>query len=160
MTITYLSWDGDPDEAILPHRVSTDNMGGDDLEDDVANPPQQGDPNSASWNAKVRETAALAKTAAAAKVTINFSAGAPVFELWIAAGSITTDDLTLTDAGTGITELTWPENSFPPASVWPHGLTLHAEGTGFAVNITNGLRVTTKSLAETLTNIAFTVCIG
>lgn len=158
--IEYLSWDGNEDDAILPHRVSTDNMGGDDLENDEANPPGPGEPDATAWDSKVREIAALAKTAAAAKITITYDGSAPQIELFAACGSITSGDIELDDDDTGTVEIIWPENAFPPASVWPHGLTLHAEGTGFAVNITNGVRVTTKDAAAALANIAFTICIG
>lgn len=157
--IEYLSWDGDGG-TVLPHRPSTDNLGGDDLEDDEAAPPGPGDPNSPAWNAKVRHQVAVAKTAAAAKFTVTYSGATPQFELFAACGSIVVGALSIADDGTGVVEVTWPANSFPPASVWPHGLTLHADGRGWATNITNGVRVETVDAAGDPANIPFTICIG
>jgi hypothetical protein len=156
--IEYLSWNGDG-ATVLPHRPSTDNLGGDDLQDDEAAPPAPGDPNAPSWNAKVRETVALAKTAAPAKFTITFNAGAPQWELFSAAGSVVTGDLTLTDVGTGVTEITWPANTFPPAAAWPE-LTWHAAGRGFIEVITNGVRVTMVNAAGSAADIPFTVTVN
>jgi hypothetical protein len=159
--INFLSWNGDEENNVLPRRPSTNDMGGDDLENDELAPPGPGDPDATAWDAKVREIAAVAKTASAAKVTVTFSGGAPQWELFAAPGSVTTDDLDLVDAGTGVTEITWPANTFPPASVWPHGLTFHADVVGYAEPITNGVRILSYGRESgDPANGDFTICIG
>jgi len=158
--IEFLSWNGNTESNDLPRRPSTDDLGGDDLQNDELAPPGPDDPDATAWDAMVREIVALAKTTAAAKATITFSGGAPQWELFSAPGSaVTTGDLTLTDAGTGITEITWPENTFPPASAWPE-VSLHGDGWGWTENITNGVRIKTKNAAGELANIPFTVTIN
>lgn len=146
---TYLTWDGDVANGVLPRRPSTDDLGGDQYEDDAESPPDLHEfPSAADFNQLVKQIAALSKCVAAAKIETRFNAGAPFIQRASGPGTAIVPSLfTVVDNGVGDTSVTWPVNTFPTPQISPSGLTVfssaatHAEGQ--IEEITNGIRVRT-----------------
>ncbi len=142
---------GTSDEGTeLPRRPSTDDLGGDDKLDDADFPPDPVEhPTAAGHNQIVKVIAGLSRTAAACKLEIDFSGGAPFVK---DAGGLSSNIIqatfeTPTDNGNGDTTVSWPADTFPPAIVSPNGLTLYSSSTqvvaGHVQKLTNGIRVRT-----------------
>lgn len=157
---SFLTWEGGDDED--PRRPSTDDLGGDQKEDDAEFPP---DPvehfTAAGWNQLVKQVAALAKVAPACKLEVRFNAGAPyVARVTAPSGDVAADTFTVTDDGTGITTIEWPANTFPPHQLSPSGLTFLSSLTtrveGHVEEVTNGVTVYTFSNGAAA-DIAFTL---
>jgi hypothetical protein len=161
---SFLTFDGGTGDAgpELPRRPSTDDLGGDDKQDNNENPPDDVEHFTAGgWNQIVKVLSALARTAAACKIEVRFSGGAPVIQRVSALGSaITTATFTPTDNGMGDTTITWPADTFPPHVCSPTGLTLFSSSTnvvdGHVEEVTNGIRVRTKS-GGAAADIPFTI---
>lgn len=148
----FLVFDGGTgDEGTeLPRRPSTEDLGGDDKLDDAEFPPDPVEhPTAAGHNQMVKVLAALAKTAAACKLEVDFSAGVPFVAAASALGSSVALSTfgTPTDNGNGDTTVSWPANTFPPFTISPNGLTLYSSSTqvvaGHVEKLTNGIRVRT-----------------
>jgi hypothetical protein len=161
----FLVFDGGTDETgtVLPRRPSTDDLGGDEKVDDAVFPPDENEhPTAAGWNQLVKVVAALSRTAAACKLEVRYSAGAP----YIARVTALSDDVALatfgtpTDNGTGDVSITWPANTFPTHALSPSGLTPLSSSSasidGHVEEITNGIRVRMFS-AGAAADVPFTV---
>jgi hypothetical protein len=148
----FLVFDGGTDAGgtELPRRPSTDDLGGDQKQDDAEFPPDDVEhPTADGWNQLVKVVAALSKTAACCKLEIDFSGGAPFVTAASGLGSGIKQSTfgTPTDNGTGDTTVSWPANTFPPFTISPNGLTLYSSSTnvvaGHVQKLTNGIRVRT-----------------
>jgi hypothetical protein len=141
------TWDGSGDEA--PRRPSTEDLGGDEKQDDLENPPDDVEhPTAAGWNQKVKQIAAIARVASSCKFELRFNAGAPYLARVAAPGSnITVATFDVTDEGPGITTIEWEADTFPPHELSPTGLTVFSDSSarceGHLEEITNGVRVRT-----------------
>lgn len=159
----YLTWDGSVALNEAPRRPSTDDLGRDDLEDDLEEPPNETtDPTAAGWNQRSKQIAAISKTTDTIRISVGFSSGAPfVSKIATPQSTLVTGDLTVVDNATGDTTITWAANTLPAALVEPHGATLNtAHGSIWAEAVANGVRVHTANLAGSATDLPFTVCIG
>jgi hypothetical protein len=160
--IDYLSWDGDA--TTDPHRPSTDDLGGDDKLDDAEYPPDPVEhPTAAGWNQIVKQVAALARGAEAAKIEVRFVAGVPAIARASGPSSAIIPALfTVIDNGVGDTTITWPANTFPTHQCSPTGLTLLSsllDLSGSVEEIVNGFRVRTRD-AGAFADVGFTICIN
>lgn len=161
---SYLTWDGDPPNSVVPRRPSTDDVGGDAKVDDANYPPDEDeDPTAAGWNQKAKQIPALAKSAAVAVLYVKFTAGDPVIQQASGPGAAVVPALfTPTDNADGDTTIAWPADSFPTSVCAPAGFTLigsAAPTTGFSHRIevlTNSIRVRTWD-GTTPTDMDFTL---
>lgn len=148
----YNTWQGDPGNGIVPRRPSTDDMGGDDLQDDQEKPPVEGEmATAAAWDQIVKQIASLARTAHSCGIEVKITAGTPaVTRAWAPNPSIVPATFTPLDNGPGDTSVTWPPNTFPESNGPPTGLTILSNSTAttsirFHVEeIANGIRVRTS----------------
>lgn len=159
----HLTWEGSDDED--PRRPSTDDLGGDEKQDEDEFPPDDvTDPTATGWNQIVKQIAAIAKVTPSAKLEGRFNAGAPYLARVTAPSSnVTTETFTVTDEGTGVTLIEWPAGTFPPDQISPNGLTLLSALTtrleAHAEEVSNGVRIRTFSNG-TAADVDFTICIG
>lgn len=143
----HLTWNSVSGEA--PRRPSTDDLGGDEKQDDQEYPPDEVEhPTAAGWNQKVRQIAALARVASACKIELRFDAGTPFIARVTAPGTdIDVGTFEVIDDGDGVTTIEWPANAFPPHTLSPTGLTVFSDSSdpcsGHLEEITNGVRVRT-----------------
>ena len=157
---SFLTWDGGDGED--PRRPSTDDLGGDQKEDDAEFPPDPVEHLTADgWNQVVKQLAALSRVASACKLEVRFNSGTPYVARVTAPGSnVEVATFTVTDNGTGVTTITWPANTFPPHQLSPSGLTLLSSLTtrveGHVEDVANGVKVYTFSNG-TAADIAFTL---
>jgi hypothetical protein len=115
MAIDYYPYD-----YATAHRPSLDDLGGDQKLEDTGAPPLAGDPRACEWNNFSRLHAAFARMLPAARVTVNFAAGAPFVETLLSMGTeLAATDFTVTDNGTGDTTLTWAVGKLPSMSAQP-----------------------------------------
>lgn len=158
----YFTWAGDDDND--PRRPSTDDLGGDEKEDNAAYPPDPVTmPTAAGWNQQVQQIAALAKMASACKLDVRYTAGAPAIYAAVTPNpDITVATFTVTDSGTGVVLIEWPANTFPPERIRPNGLTIHSADatakTGHVERTANGIRVRLFAVS-TAADLDFTVCL-
>jgi hypothetical protein len=160
----HLTWDGDGDDE-SPRRPSTDDLGGDQKQDDAEYPPDPVEHYTAGgWNQIVRQLAALAKVTAAAKLEVRFDSGAPyIARVSSPRSDVEIDTFTVVDNGDGDVSVTWPADTFPPHACSPTGLTLISSASavvdGHVEEITNGIRVRTRS-GGSATNVPWTITIN
>lgn len=162
----FLTWDGDPANAIVPRRPSVEDAGGDQKLDaiNVLPPDPIEHATAAQWNQQSKQIAALARVAESCKLEIRFSSGAPFVQNAPSPGTlIALSTFTVVDNGTGDTSITWPAETFPPHACSPTGLTMISSSTsvvaGHLQEITNGIRVRTF-VAGTPTDVPWTVDIN
>jgi hypothetical protein len=157
----YNTWNGDPSNSIAPHRPSTEDVGYDDLENHAEEPPNpRVFPDADGHNQRSKQHASLASTATPARFSIRFSGGAPfIFKAAFARDDNPDTTGWVTDSGTGVTDIVWPADTFPPHAFEPM-VSMNEDGRGFAQMITNGVQVTTRDGAGALADLAFTVSIG
>ncbi len=145
----FTTWNGDPDNDEAPRRPSTDDLGGDQKEDDAEFPPDDVEHfTAAGWNQIVQQIAAMARVAAACKVELRFDSGDPYIARATApSDNVSADTFTVTDEGAGVTLIEWPAETFPAHQCSPTGLTLFSSSTsvvtGHLEEVTNGVRVRT-----------------
>ena len=157
--------------AELPRRPGTDDLGGDQKLDDAEFPPDPVEhPTAAGHNQNVKVVVALARTAAACKLEVDFNgSGVPFVKAVTALGSAVAIATfgTPADNGTGDTSVSWPANTFPIEGISPNGLTLYSSSTqpttGHVEKLTNGIRVRTflwSGSAWALSNIPWSININ
>ena len=148
----YLVFDGgtNPDGSTsLPRRPTTEDLGGAEKEDDDEFPPDEVTmPEAGGHNQAVKVVARLAAVAPAAKLEIRFTGSTPFISRAIGLGTAIVPALfTVVDHGLGDTEITWPADTFPPATIAPCGLTPISSSTNPVTahfeEVTNGIRVHT-----------------
>ena len=147
----FLTWDGDSGNGINPRRPSTDDVGGDNKQDDPEYPPDPDEHFTADgWNQKAKQIPALAKVAAACKLRVRFTAGAPaILQATGPRSTVAPGIFTVTDNGVGDTSITWAANYFPAHVCSPTGFTFIGSATPTTAfshqveEITNGIRVRT-----------------
>jgi hypothetical protein len=148
---TFNTWDGDG-VSIVPRRPSTDDLGGDDLENDPEFQPVEGEmPTAQAWDQIVKQIAALARTAHSCGIEVKITAGDPaVTRAWAPRSSVVPATFSVVDNGPGDTSVTWPANTFPTSNGPPTGLTILSNSTAttsircHVEEITNGIRVRTS----------------
>jgi hypothetical protein len=161
----YLTWEGDSEDDVAPRRPSTDDVGGDAKEDDAEFPPDDVVHfTSAGWNQKAKQIPAIAKVAAACKLEVRITAGAPAVSRVSSPSSLVEPaTFTPTDEGTGDTSVEWPEDTFPPHVCSPTGLTFLSSSassvTGHVEEIANGIRVRTF-IAGVAADVDWTITIN
>jgi hypothetical protein len=155
-TIDYYCFDGDPSNGIAPHRPSIEHLGGEAMEDYPGEPvdPDHGLPANAE-NQRNQVAARLAALTPYLSFSVEFPSGPDVVDQQQARSSNAT--LTPNSTGTGVTEITWPANSFPPAVVKPKAYLNAGPGMIWAEPISNGVRVHTYNSAGAAADLAFTV---
>ncbi len=145
------------DEA-TPRRPGLNDVGGGAWEDDVEAPPDPTTmPSADPLNQLQLLAVAYGKLAPACAVHVVFVAGAPTISSVIALRTtLTADDFTLTDHGSGDTSVVADADKLPPAT-WPP-FAVQVDDTEIdrvrAVGVSNGARVKTK-LGATGTDAAF-----
>jgi hypothetical protein len=160
----FLTWEGNGDDED-PRRPSTDDLGGDEKEDEADFPPDDVEHFTAGgWNQKVMQIAAMARVAAACKIKVEFSGGTPaITDVTSPSSSVTAATFTVTDEGTGVTLIEWPANTFPPHACAPTGLTPFSADatakTAHAEEVTDGVRVRTFAVS-TAADVDFSICIN
>lgn len=159
----YLTWNGDPGNAIVPRRPGLDDVGGASLEDDQAFPPDPTTmPYAAQLNQWARQIVGLATVAACAVLDVRFSAGTPsVFSVLAPGTSVVTGSFTVVDNGVGDTTISWaadllPANALPMACVITSDTAIDRVR---AVRGTNSVRVKT-ALGGTGTDADFRLTLG
>jgi len=160
----FFTYDGDPPNLIPPRRPSTDDVGGNLKEDDQAAPPDPVTmPTADGHNQRSNLDVGLGKVAPVAKISVTFPAGVPGITKFVAVGTLVgSGDITVTDIGVGDTELTWPADTFPVATVEPSACCLNEDVAALApvvTKIANGVKIKTRNAASALTDIDFTVTI-
>lgn len=157
----FLTWTGDGGEN-TPRRPSTDDLGGDDKQDDAEYPPDDVQmPTAAAWNQLVKQAAALAQCVPACVLEVRFSGGAPfIARVTSPNPAIVAATFDVTDEGTGDTTIEWDANTFPPAPVSPSGLTVLSDTTtavsAVVEEVANGIRVRTMDDGSPA-DLAFTI---
>lgn len=146
----FLTWDGDVASGVLPYRPATDDLGGDNYENDAEGMPDAGEfPSAEAFNQLVKQVAAANKVIESAKIEVRFNTGAPFVQRATGPGlAVVTSLFSVVDNGLGDTTVTWPANTFPTPQISPSGLTpIFNSRTSFSVEeVTNGIRVRTWSL--------------
>lgn len=154
----YLTYDGDPGNAVAPFRPGIDDLGGAELLDDQEYPPDpETQPTADAWNQKVMVAVAHARVVPVMLVAVRFAAGVPTVEAFSSVStSLLSGDLTILDNGAGDTSITWAADALPVPLV-PPTVSLWEDveiDRVRAYPITNGVRVKTK-LGATGTDCAF-----
>lgn len=159
------SWDLDAGSG-GPRRPSLADMGGAQLEDDDPN-PDPSDPSADPLNQVQMQIAAIAKVMPSAVLLLHFAAGVPFVTVVSAAGTaVDTSIFTVTDLGTGHTQITWPAISSPPTLPSP---SLAGGGIAFpiantanfasAVSTTNGIVVFTFDHSNAAADVDCTILV-
>ncbi len=167
MRPSWNTWEGGlGDEGQeLPRRPSTDDLGGDDKQDNNEAPPDDVEHFTAQgWNQLVKQVEALARVASSCKLEVRYDAGTPyVNRCSSPSKSVTKATFTVVENSTGDVSITWPADTFPPAVISPHGLTLLSSASavvdGHVEEITNGIRVRTRS-GGSVAEVPFTICLN
>jgi hypothetical protein len=159
------TWEGNGDDED-PRRPSTEDLGGDEKEDDAEYPPDDVEhPTAAGWNQKVKQIVAISRVTDVARLHVTFSGGTPsVNRVTAPSGNVTTATFDVTDEGTGVTLIEWNAGTFPPEEMAPHALTLLSSGTSRLEghvddSVTNGVRVYTFSNG-TAADVNFVLALG
>lgn len=146
---SYLTWDGDSANGVLPRRPSVVDAGGDQKRDDVEFPPDPLEhPTAPGWNQKAKQITAIARVTPACKLAVGFDAGDPFISHAPAPSqNVARSTFSVTDNGDGDTTIEWPAGTFPAHSCPPTGLTFYSTSTsvvaGHLEQVTNGIRVRT-----------------
>lgn len=158
MPVDYYVYDGDDGSNTDARRPSTDDVGGNGLEDFPGEAP---DPryavNGEAENQRNNCIAGHARTQASIILSVRFSSGNPFIykQTNVASSPIAVTD---TDNGVGDVSLTWPAGAVPPALVEPTA-TVNGSTPGIATTeiIANGVRVRVFDLAGDAADLPFTV---
>lgn len=159
MIPTYCSYDGSIAASVNPYRPGIDTVGGAAFQDDSQYPP---DPNTQltalAENQNEMLMVALSKVTAAAVVYVKFAAGTPsIFGLRAASSILLPADITVTDLGTGFTDLSCSATKLiqPFACVPVPQATGDFRASGYVNSTSNGIRIETRNSAGTLTDCDF-----
>lgn len=114
----YNTWEGDVGNGVNPRRPSTDDLGGDELEDDVKRPPTPGEhPTAGGWNQKVKQVSSIARVVAAAIIDVANSGTPAISSVFGPNENLVPGDFTITDMGTGVTKIE-PAAGKLPVQTW------------------------------------------
>lgn len=158
MPVDYYVYDGDPGSNTDARRPSTDDVGGNGLEDFPGEAP---DPryaiNSEAENQRNNCLTGHARTQASVIISVRFVTGDPfVYKQSNTASSPV--DVAVTDNDVGDVSLTWPAGSVPPALVEPVASVNGATpGVAVAEAIANGVRVRVVDMDGDPADLPFTV---
>lgn len=142
-----------------PRRPTADDVDA-TLEDDALYPPAAGMPYADQLNQGLKLARACGLVIPVCIIEINFSAGDPyVAAVQAANDAIVAGTFTLTDLGTGKTQIEWPADTFPIAASSPEAKvvdTSHGSWLQPTVSTsTNLVEVRTKNSGGTLTDVRF-----
>jgi hypothetical protein len=144
-------------------RPTLNDVGGATLIDDDKYPPDPASmPYADQLNEIQRQIAALAKVAPAALISVHIASGTPTIVAATGPGSAVVPGLfTVTDLGTGHTQISWPAGSLPPPSgILPLATCNQSAGVQIsAVQATNSVTVLTNNDATTPADCDFTVAV-
>lgn len=164
MTVAdYFTWRGDAANGIAPRRPTIADIGSDAYENVPGEEPDERHGVRAEHaNQWSQQIPGLSRVASPSKLTVRFNAGAPfVHSIATVRGDVLTNGITVTDAGTGVTQLTWPADTFPPFITDPiasiNGTTA---GMIAAQYIANGVEVRTFGSNGSAADLPFTVSLG
>lgn len=152
---------GDPSNTLtfdqtIPRRPGVDDLGGASQQNDPRYPPKAGMPTAEMANQAQKLGACLGGLVPVAIVSVRFSSGTPVIDLYVEARSIPVQP-TLTDLGNGDTKVSWATYPFPAPVARP-GVDI-AEDIAMlapvAVAVSGGYEVKTRNSSGTLTDCAF-----
>jgi hypothetical protein len=156
---TTYTYDDNP-----PRRASLEDLGGDDFENDPAEPPDRVTmPNAEEANEKARHIAGLNRVNPTAKLWVTFPAGTPTINLVRGMRTeLVAADFTVVDNGAGDTTIHWASSKLP-TPLFPPMVTLvddveidRVRAYLEAVGANQGVRVKTK-LGATGTDCAFVI---
>jgi uncharacterized phage protein gp47/JayE len=152
-----LTWDESP-----PRRPGLDDVGGGQKVNGIPAPDPVRMLTAEDVNQFSAQIAGMGRVVAACKISVRFSAGAPVLYKFSAPGSdVVSGTFTLTDNGTGDTSIEWPANTFPTLVVEGEATVNGATPAMIAVEtISNGVRVRTEDDTGTAVDVAFTVTVN
>lgn len=157
--LSYYCWDGDPSNGIAPHRPSVAQLGDDDKEDEPEGLPDPRFGNTAAAsNQRARVIAGESKVADRLRITVRLDGSSDHFVHSVSTPrtNFGTGDITLARPSTGVVELTWAADSFPPALTDPiAGINGASPGMASAEVIANGVRVHLSD--GSAANLPFTV---
>ncbi len=164
MTVAdYFTWLGDPPNGIAPRRPTIADVGSDAYENVPGEEPDERygvrAEHANQWSQQIP---GLARVASPAKISVRINAGAPfVHSVATVRGDVLTSGITATDGGTGIVQLTWPADTFPPFITEPMA-SLNGTTAGMiaAVYIANGVEVRTFGSNGSAADLPFTVALG
>lgn len=156
---SYLTYDGNLSASINPFRPGIDSVGGASFLDDSQYPP---DPTTmmtaAVENQNEMLIVAMAKVTPCAVIIVQVSGGIPSISSVRAAGSLlSSSDFTVTDLGTGFTELICPATKI----IQPLGCIAVPQATGdfrssaYVNGTSNGIRIEIRNSSGTLTDCNF-----
>jgi hypothetical protein len=151
------------DDMVPPRRPGIDDVGGGQkIEDPEGAADPQLDPTAADFNQTAKQLVALRKVTPAFVVEVLFPGGVPTINNFVCtSGVLLASAVTPNDLGNGNTSLTWAANTFPPATVRAHSLTLVEDveiDRARAFPIANGVQVKTK-LGATGTDCGFVLAV-
>lgn len=145
-------------DETLPRRPGINDLG-DEVENDPVFAPKPGMPSAEMFNMLRGLAVALGGLIPVAGLSVRFSGGAPLVDLYF---DVRTSHVTptLVDNGNGDTSITWPANTFPAPALRHGGMLNDDAARSITVApITNGVRVKTRTAADSGADCAFTVLI-
>jgi hypothetical protein len=158
---TYNTWEGDTGNGINPRRPSTDDLGGDELENDPKYTPTPNEmPTAEAWNQQVKQIAALARVAPAAILEVTNGGTPSIASVYGPNAALVPGDFTVTDMGAGITKIE-PDAGKLPVQTWkPWAQILGNNGggantSGTAVEIISTGWIVRTSRNNTLVDVDF-----
>ncbi|SRR6266545_828288 len=151
-----LTWEQTP-----PRRPNIADFNGGQLENDTEFPPSPGDPDALAQNQLEKQMVGVAGLADFARLYVT-NAGTPALSaIWCMRTDLVLADFTITDGGTGITDVTHTGGKIPAVQWLAEAYRTGNAGAGSATveSITNGWRVRTY-VNTTLTDLSFVLKIS
>ncbi len=142
-----------------PTRPGTQTFNGLAKEDDSEDPPNpQTMPNAAEWNTMGWLLLALGRVMPVAIVSVT-GATATVSAFGAAPKNVVTGSFSMAHPATGVIEMTWAANTFPPAIAQPTASLNSGPGMIWIEPMTNGVRIHTYDAAGAAADLNFTATI-
>lgn len=162
---SFFVYNGDPGESILPRRPSVDDAGGQNKTDDTTSPPDvETMPTANGHNQGSQLLVAACKLIGTHGFSVEFPGGVPGLTKFVAMSDLLdSTDITVVDNGVGDTSFTWGADTFPPQQLRTPSVQINEDIAALApcaIQITNGIRITTRNAASALTDMAFTVILS
>lgn len=159
MTPTYCTYDGSITDGVNPYRPGIDTVGGAAFQDDSQYPP---DPTTQLTalveNQNEMLLVALAKVTPATLIYVKLVSGTPsIFAIRSASSILLSSHFTVTDLGTGFTEITCPATRLiqPFACLAVPQATGDLRASGYVNSTSTGIRIETRNAAGTPTDCDF-----
>jgi hypothetical protein len=150
-------------DLTIPRRPALDDVGG-GAKTQVGNPDPARDLTANDVNQWAALLQRLSIPAALLRISVRFSGTTPaVYKMQsVAADNLQSSNITVTHNATGDVTLSWPAGKLPPSGAEPEGtINAAAGGTiGVVQPTATSVRVTTRTDAGTLADLAFTVSVS